>query len=328
MFGNFGPPITGSNIQVFPGTELVALGATSGWQTWVKPRGLTMAYILCVGAGGAGGAGFTAGAAGASPGGGGGTSGAMTSLLIPLQFLPDTLAISVGRGGQGNITGNGAAGGSTYVAFTQIDRATNVQNVICFANGGGAGNAPANGTTGGTTGTAGAVATLATMNYAIMGACAFIAGNAGIAGGIAVASATLTIPTTGIQLTGGGGGNGLPASGNAVASGAIIGATNTGVPNQKTIGTGAIIPGAVGGAAGSGTNGHNGISYLNGVFYHTGGTGGTSSGNTGTSLSGGNGGDGGLGCGGGGGGGVLTGGSPVRGKGGNGGDGIAIITCF
>jgi hypothetical protein len=86
-FSNF-PSNTKADIQVF----------NAGSSTWQKPRGKSMAYILCIGAGGAGGSG-TIGANGTTAGGGGGGSGGQSTLLIPLSSLPDQLGVFVGYGG-------------------------------------------------------------------------------------------------------------------------------------------------------------------------------------------------------------------------------------
>ena len=56
-----------------------------GQSTWNKPRGKSMAYILCIGAGGGGGKGGV-GLQSAAAGGGGGGSGGQSTSIIPLTL--------------------------------------------------------------------------------------------------------------------------------------------------------------------------------------------------------------------------------------------------
>jgi hypothetical protein len=104
----------GVDIQTFfgdVGTTLVQ------WKTWTKPRGTKYVYMIGVGGGASGGCSVnTAVTGGGGPGGG---SGAQSTLFIPAQFLPDTLYIQAGRGGQQPATlvsgAVGVAGTITYV---------------------------------------------------------------------------------------------------------------------------------------------------------------------------------------------------------------------
>ena len=88
LFGNspsdfgFLPPQFTSDVQMF----FANTNATTQWQQWIKPKGVTMVHILCIGAGGGGGGGQSA--SGNKGGGGGGGSGAIGSLIIPAIFLP------------------------------------------------------------------------------------------------------------------------------------------------------------------------------------------------------------------------------------------------
>lgn len=105
-------PTRGSaDIQTFIGYQRTITG---GSQQWVKPRGISMVHILCLGQGGNG-ASATAGAT--SAGGAGGGSGAQSSLLIPARMLPDILYVSGGAGGAGTAVASIVAArpfGATY----------------------------------------------------------------------------------------------------------------------------------------------------------------------------------------------------------------------
>ena len=281
-----------------------------GWATWNKPRGCTMVTFYVVGAGGGGGNGV-AGANSAAAGGGGGGSGGQTVATVPAVFLPDTLFVSVG-------VGSNAGGVESRVAISPIGTVAN-NCVIRAAPGAVGGNA--SGATAGAAGAAGAISNIASMPLAGMGSFQFLAGQAGIIGGTTVAGAALTIPATGLCVTGGTGGGGLPA---AFAAGTAGGSFTVA----------GIFPPHAGGLAQAtatlpGNNGSNGMDrVIRGLEYSYGGTGGGSSHGsaTGAGLFGGNGGKGGIGSGGGGGGGCLTGG--VAGIGGRGGDGQVCIICW
>ena len=103
------PPSTRSNLQEFY--------ATTPWANWVKPRGVSMVYITCIGSGSGGGGGMTGATATVRGGGGGGASGAIARLIIPARFLPDTLYLQVGVGGAGGAAaGAGGAGNRSFVS--------------------------------------------------------------------------------------------------------------------------------------------------------------------------------------------------------------------
>ena len=330
-----------------------------GQSTWNKPRGKSMAYILCIGAGG-----------------GGGGSGGQSTSIIPLTLLPDFLNVYVGIGSEGGSavpggptvvyvpTSNGAIitgsssttsltisntiSGNVYIGqtvYNALTAATTItagftspytisasqsivagttmvtlpaaQVLIC-ANGGSAGGNNANNNTAGIAGTGAAAATIAMTLLSGQGFANFYAGQNGVAGG----STALTLPTTGLILTGGTGGGSLGANNATGASGGAI--TGAGfVPTN---------PGGIGGSAGNnpGSIGSNGFTTLNKLWYSVGGTGGgaaglgTPTGNT--AAIGAFGGAGGIGCGGGGGGGGYL--STPQSFGGKGGDGICIIISW
>lgn len=288
---------------------------------WYKPRGASMCHIFMVGAGGGGGSGFI-GASGAAGGGSGGGSGAQLSMTFPLWALPDVLFISVGRGGQAVVNGNGGAGQTTqiYLAYP-----TAVPNLLAVAAGGSFGSVGA-ATGAATAGGAGAGTAIATAPYMLLGglvtAAINLAGQAGAAGGNAsgTVGTAIVYPTTGLCISGGAGGASVGLAGTGLAGGSV------GLSNFWGI---AQINGGVATTADT-FNGNAGYrwQYTNDKrMVNSGGSGGAGSANSGAlSVLGGNGGDGGYGSGGGGGGAVLTGG--VAGRGGNGGPGLVIITCW
>ena len=110
-----------------------ALGAND-WQTWMRPRGKSMANIIAISPGAGGGGGFSGLAASARGGGGGGGSGAIARLVIPLSFLSDTFFINVGIGGAGGAAGAaGASGGNSMIALRPDN--TTVQNRVLYGTG-------------------------------------------------------------------------------------------------------------------------------------------------------------------------------------------------
>jgi hypothetical protein len=299
------PTNTGATtVDTFIGYSTVT---TLNLQTWVKPRGKTMARILLVGAGGNGGTGVI-GANSAAAGGGGGGSGAQTSITIPLWAIPDVLFLQLAAGG--------SALGS-YIAVASGAYFTNT-TLIASAAGGNGGNGAA--AVGGAAGAAGAAATAASMALGFQWLDSTLIGQAGIIGGAAVAGAALTLPATGLLVTGGTGGGGLPAAATAGTAGGaftVVGA----------------FPAQVGGAAQAtatspAVSGSHGFSPIAGLTYGYGGTGGGSTHGTatGAGLVQSSGGNGAAGCGGGGMGGALTG--STAGVIGLGGPSYCIITCW
>ena len=78
-------------------------------QTWNKPRGASMVYIVCVG-GGSGGSGGRNTAT--TTGGAGGASGCVQTGIYPANTLPDQLYVTVGPGGAGGDVGPGGTTGT------------------------------------------------------------------------------------------------------------------------------------------------------------------------------------------------------------------------
>lgn len=300
------PTSTKADVQVFNATAT----STGVWQyvAWHKPRGVSMLHILAIGAGGNGGNGAV-GAALAAAGGAGGGSGGQTSLVIPAALLPDILYCRVGV----------ALTGFAMLSQVVIDPSAQSATTVIVANGGAAGG-NASGATAGAATAGGSVASIATMSLAGLGFYTLLAGQAGIVGHQTLAPPALTLPVTGLLITGGTGGAGVPgvATGGSGGSFTVTGAFP---PHPGGIGaTSTTTPG------GNGSNGFDRV--INGLSYSYGGTGGGSTGNapTGAGLVAGNGGNGGIGCGGGGGGGGFTG--STQGLGGRGGPGQIIITAW
>ena len=210
----------GYNIQQFyseAGTTLLQ------WQTWRKPRGVSSVYMIGVGGAGGGATGRVSQTT--SGGGGGGGSGAQTTVMIPAQLVPDTLYVQAGFGGAGATAAAtaGSNGLPTYVAIEPSTTLTANMTVLLANAGQGGGNG---GGAGGTAGVAGTVATVANMCLAGRGVYNFLIGQAGTAGGTVtpVAGTNLTVPATGLMVTGGAGGGGCSAAAGA-AGGSITAIT-------------------------------------------------------------------------------------------------------
>jgi len=296
------------------------LYATNGsWQIWQKPRGASFIQFFLLGGGGGGGGGQLTASARNGAGGG---SGAQCILTFPASFMPDILYVNVGVGGTAGPITTGLAGNGT-ASYVTIYPATTVNYILCQANpGGGAQSYAAGGA-----GAAGAVTTIAQAPLAGLGFPAWgqaatnisLAGQAGtLAGNNANPGVDITLPTTGLRVTGGTGAGGNAGAGAAGQAGGRIAAIAGGVyPAQ--------IGGTAGGTTTNGGNGSNGFQAISNLLQFYGGTGGGSGGRS-AATTGGVGGAGGYGCGGGGGGGANTGGTAS--PGGRGGDGLCIITWW
>lgn len=276
----------------------------TGFQTWLKPPGISFIHIITIGPG-AGGSGTVAYQAGTAwRGGSGGGGGSMNSVFLPAYLVPDTIYINVGLGGTGGASSTtatpnaGTAGQDlTYVTFHPVKT---VAYAFCIASPGGAGSLPAGGT-GAIGGNGGATAGSTFFPVSQIGLRNYIGGQAGATGGQNGAANNITAT---YRITGGGGG-----SGNTVGGVTGVGSSIAVVGGNTSINTIAPSP--------AGTDGSQFIDLINFIFG--GGTGASSS----TAISGSNGGFGGYGCGGGGG----SVGPGLGGGGGKGGDGLVIITC-
>lgn len=286
-------------------------GDGTGWAIWRKRPGVTNLSIIGWGGGGGGGAGAVGANSTAAAGGGGGSS-AQTMVTLTGPHIPDVMYVSVGFGG--------AASGNGQNSRVSIFPDNTVNNCLWSATRGAAGGNAAAGTAG-AAGAAGGVMTIASMPLGGAGTYNFLAGQAGIIGGAAVAGAALTLPVTGLLVTGGTGGGGLPAAATIGTAGGAFTVAGR-FPAQ---------PGGIGGAAATTppTGGSNGFQAIPGLRFYYGGTGGgsTHGSATGAGLVGAPGGAGGIGSGGGGGGGALTG-STATNIGGRGGDGLVIIVAW
>lgn len=312
------PPQFKGDVQMF----LPQSTTTTTWQQWIKPRGTTMVYMLCVGGGGGGGFGFAGLSNTARGGGGGGGSGAINSLILPAVFLPDVLKVSAGSGGiGGNSPTGGSSGVASYVSMGNgLTLGTATPNTILRANGGGPGGS-GSATAGGTAG-AGAGLT-GNFNHGIgLGLFNNNAGLGGVSGGTQTGGLGTTLTNVWNTLTVGGG-----AGGAGINTSAQVGFAGGAINLQGAVdfADGTYAPGTAfraGGVAGTltlpGGNGNAGVESLK-PFLNTGGSGGGSCDNG----AGGNGGQGGYGCGGGGG-----GAGTVSGRGGNGGDGFVLIISW
>ena len=311
----------GYNFQQFVGNTSSALGQ---FQTWVKPRGVKFIYLIGVGGGGSGGNGRNNSSV-SSGGGGGGASGSQSSVLMPASFIPDTLYVQTGQGGISVITSGGAgtAGQPTYVLIEpSTTLAANM--TLLYATGGGGGQGAAGAA--GTAGTAGAVATIANMPLAGRGTYTFFAGQNGTAGGGGTtfsSGTSITLPATGLMVTGGAGGGGA----SATAAGAVGGNIDrpTGALGQD------FFPFINGGSSAtttvSATAGGIGIISRNNLL-NLGGTGGGGANSTSAAGLAGAGGNGAPGCGGGGAGGANATNVATLAKPGDGGPGFVYIISW
>lgn len=302
--------------QIFRGN---AASTLKNWQTWRKPRGCKMVYIIAVGGGSSGGCGLNSGTT--SGGGAGGGSGAQTTVLIPAMAIPDELFIQAGQGGKQPSTlvsaARGVAGVITYVSLEPV---SSVAGGVClaFASAGAITGTAATTTVGGVAGTAAAIATKENMLWATRGIYNFFVGQAGAAGGASTAvGANVTLPTTGLMVTGGAGGGGHNSTTSTFAGGNV---TGVGLPQYYPTVTGGI----AGTGAVAGGQGDPGLQSLWKIL--TGGAGGGGAGLA-AGLQAGGGGDGAPGCGGGGAGGSDTTRNTLA-RPGNGGDGFVIIVAW
>lgn len=307
---DFGHIPTGNGIadvQVFVGDATVAAGASTAWKTWLKPRGKTMCNIFLLGRGGNGGTGVVGANSTAAGGGGGGSSG-MTLVTMPMTMLPDVLFLYI----------PGVTAAASLGAFVSIYPDATANNCIAYAIGG-ANGGNASGATAGTAGNGGPTASAGTMPIGWNFAKA-IPGQNGVAGGTTGAAGALTLPVTGLLVTGGTGGAGLGAAGSVGTAGGDFTAAGA-FPTHK---------GGIGGSAATtppqnGTSGYQPIPKL-GYWYGGTGGGSTHGSASGAGLVQASGGHGAFGCGGGGSGGALTG--STAGQVGMGGPGLCIITCW
>lgn len=295
-------------LETFVGTNTTA---AQNWVAWQKPRGKTMCSIILLGKGGNGGT----GSIGATvAGGGGGSSGTQVNLVMPIAYLPDTIYLS--------LIGKTATAG--LISYISIYPNTTVNHIIAIGRGGANGGNAAAGTAG-TAGGAPTIPLVSEMPFAWNYVQLALAGQAGSAGGGSqAAGGAVTLPTTGLIVTGGTGGGGSDV---ATATAGLAGGALT-VPAQPSIfpaHPGGIAAASAGVPPGAGNNGYQPIPNL--LFFY-GGTGSGSTYNlaTGAGLTQQPGGNGAYGCGGGGVGAGITGSAAALP--GDGGESLAIIMCW
>lgn len=302
----------GVNIDSFFGDSSTTVDL-SDWKMWTKPRGINWVYMIGVGAGSSGAGGTFTGASAASVGAAGGGSGAQSMLLIPAIFVPSTLYIQTGVGGRQPLAITSAlpsvSGSHTFVAIEPINTVTNTVNLVMLR---------ANGAVAATGGTA----TAMSGNFPLAGrgwSQNFAGQNGGAAGATQNgAGGAITLPTTGLMVTGGAGSGGKDVSGAPGGAGGAI----TGVGLGGTLPT---LPGGVAATAAlNGGNGVNGSMIKPYMFYGGSGGGSGAFAATGTGSTGSSGGNGGPGCGGG----ASGPGYTTTGRAGNGGDGFVYIISW
>lgn len=327
MIGSLNLPIAKGNAKtyIFPandGTIDPASGTTRGvgHTTWQKPAGINFVYGLLIGPGTGGGGGYSFGAGTAGGGGGGGIPGAVTQFVQPAYLMPDTIIVSVGRGGKGGAAGTAGTLPNNYTTtllyptkvLGNTNYGANVNTIYAATTGfygysgtqsGRAGSAVAGGNGGSAGGSLGT-----TQQPGIAGFSNFVTNAAltGFNGGFAAAGTAATFLG---RPQGGAGGGGVSA-GVAYAGGNVLGPTTSNL---------SIWSRDLSGGANTGVAGEDGVTLFEPTFFSLPGAGGGAT-LTGT---GGNGGKGGIGCGGGGG-----GAGPTGGRGGDGGDGLVILVCW
>jgi hypothetical protein len=275
---------------------------------WKKPKGVSMVFVMAIGAGGGGGGGFTGIAGSARGGGGGGGSGGICTVLVPALLIPDTLYVTTHPGGAGGAAGvAGSSSGNSGVNITPGYAGTFTEALAWSDNSQAGGGGAGTGAGAGAGGSAATAGSYAISGLAGLGHLQNIGGHTGANGGAhtGTAGGNIGIQTTGIRCSGGAGGAGV--QGADLAGGTVTFVANSYLNEQRQAAH----------AAGS-VNGPGGNQVWK-PFYGFGGSGGSSS-NAGV---GGHGGIGAIGCGGGGGGGGTTGGT-----GGNGGPGAVLFVSW
>lgn len=311
------PAEKNSDVQIFYATGGVN---TQGFQSWIKPQGVSMVFMFTIAGGGGGGGGRSNVTSSNRGGGAGGACSGLARFLCPALFLPDLLYIQVGSGGLGGAAGaaggnDGIAGGNGINSYILTSKTAVLPNIVCYSGvnvpGGGAGGTAAGGVSGGTIPTVALTQPLNALGewFSIAGLTGGTAGTLGSAGAAVTAwGQILTSPGVGAPS--------FALAGNTAIAGNGQGATAlTDCGSQLYVPTGA---GAIAtGGSSTAPNGGSGVKRLT-PFFNCGGAAGAAIDGTA-----GNGGNGGWGCGGGGGGGGIA-----AGNGGAGGDGLVIIISW
>jgi hypothetical protein len=329
MIGNLNLPIAKGNAKTYIFTvngatadPVSSLTRGISSTSWEKPKGINFIYGLLVAPGMGGGGGHSFGVGGtAGGGGGGGTPGTVIQFLQPAYLFPESVLITVGRGGRG---GAAATAGTlpnnfaTAIYYRQGLQGLNFSTATLAAYAYSTGWYGYAGSTL-TSGRAGSAVAGGNGGVAVTGV-APAANQPGIGGfsnfiTTTAAAAFAGSLTAGTNATyagkfGGGAGGGGVNSSIAYTGGNVIAPSSS--PNS-------IWNQNLSGGANTGEAGADGITIFQPTLFSLPGAGGGAN-LTGT---GGRGGNGGIGCGGGGGGAGVTGGA-----GGNGGDGLVMLVCW
>jgi hypothetical protein len=322
MIGSLNLPIAKGNAKTYVFTvenTSVGGGGVPPWRgmtVWNKPQGINFVYGILISPGTGGGGGFSFGAGTAGGGGGGGSAGPVMQFIQPAYVVPDTLAVTVGRGGLGGAASTAGSNPSlaTGIWYTKVgENSTNTARFYYAypastqtgVNSGRTGTALA----GGNGGTAASVSAT-NSQPGITGFSNFsqTPGSTGAGQNGGFAAGGNNAPFVG-RPQGGAGGGGVSSS-ISYTGGNVLGPTtsNLSIWSRNLLG-----------GTSAGANGEDGITLFEPTFLSLPGAGGAGN----ASGTGGNGGKGGIGCGGGGGGAGTTGG-----RGGDGGDGLVILVCW
>lgn len=267
--------------------------------TWLKPAGAKRVRVELIGGGASGQGGAYAAASASSAGGTSGGGSPLTSYEIDGNALPDTVAVTVGKGAAGGAGRTRAAGAGLGTVGTNGGETTFGAFLKCRGGG-----------------------------YSTML-------QAGFPGASSAGTGDDFHPATGkganqasehrrVAPTGGGSGGEVTAA-NMVPA-AQAGGTVGRLDSASFSGPATETPGGVAGTVG-GNGGHGGNSPW-GSSLRGGSGGGGGHGQRVSAVAAGNGGNGGFPGGGGGGGGAAQDVATAGGKGGDGGDGVAIITTY
>ena len=320
-----------------------AANNSASWQTWNKPKGATVAHIMCIGSGGGGGGMKNWNSSNPAAGGGGGGGAAYTIATVPLFLIPDVLYIQVAIGGIGGSSPptdtfgpggeNGANGALSYVSLYPSTNMSDclVVNGASIAGGGGGGVEDTR--TGGGGGGGAALSANSTTNPRYLSLCTWYS-NSGQGGTVSGAyfyggggfrpAGNLTLLANGI--TGGGTGGGGTAAALGSSNGGIIQSADLLYSQLVTLdGAGPTVSRNNQIAFGEGTTGYASAK----PFFFTGGAGGLINSMTFQRLTA----IGGIGATGSGGGGAGVSGSIYIGaatdiRTGRGGNGLVIITSY
>lgn len=278
-----------ADVQVF---------STVGSNTWTKPSGKTMTYVLAIGGGGGGGAGRRGAAGTIRSGGAGGAPGGYSDNWIPTSALGSTETVTVGGGGAGaSAQSSNDANGANGTSGTN----STFGNWVFAGGGFSGGGGDADG------------ATASTSGYGkFTGPIGAASSATGAAGTAANGSST---SSAGVVPAGGGSGGGI-TSGNSASNG------GAGGEGPRMWRGSSQLPGGTAGSSG----GSGGAGNAAGADVYIGGSGGGGGASSISDAAGAGGYGGAYGAGGGGGGASLNGNN--SGAGGTGGNGIVVVISY